>query len=238
MKKILCFIGILVSCQSCMIQKSFTLAEMFRANANRLKTEVNFAKWPGKNEPMRVAPVLLDLFRFPTITDKSPLARKFTAGRSGISPNVELTLRHQYLLGNLEKKHRLEINLFIAPSSAEAHEYTILRFAANSLPHEMRVEGATPTRELRIGHVCFVNGNKNENRFAIIRFIRNNILVEIRAEGETFQREARRLAETIDYLLLKEKTGEDAAAYYNRELQRLKENRRRGIREKITRESP
>ena len=111
MKKILCFIGILVSCQSCMIQKSFTLAEMFRANANRLKTEVNFAKWPGKNEPMRVAPVLLDLFRFPTITDKSPLARKFTAGRSGISPNVELTLRHQYLLGNLEKKHRLEINL-------------------------------------------------------------------------------------------------------------------------------
>ena len=102
----------------------------------------------------------------------------------------------------------------------------------------MRVEGATPTRELRIGHVCFVNGNKNENRFAIIRFIRNNILVEIRAEGETFQREARRLAETIDYLLLKEKTGEDAAAYYNRELQRLKESRRRGIIDEITSEGP
>ena len=48
----------------------------------------------------------------------------YCQAKSGISPNVELTLRHQYLLGNLEKKHRLEINLFIAPSSAEAHEYT------------------------------------------------------------------------------------------------------------------
>ena len=59
MKKILCFMGILVGCQFCMIQKSLAQAEMFRANANRLKAEVNFAKWPGKNEPMRVAPVLL-----------------------------------------------------------------------------------------------------------------------------------------------------------------------------------
>ena len=238
MKRLLCFIGILVGCQFCMIQKSFAQADIFRANANRLKTEVNFAKWPGKNEPMRVAPVLLNLFRFPTITDKSPLARKFTAGRSGISPNVELTLRHQYILSDRQRKNRLEINLFIAPSSEEAHEYTILRFAANSLPHEMRVEWATPTRELRLGHVCFANGNKNENRFASIRFIRNNILVEIRARGEKFQREARGLAETIDYLLLKEKTGEDATAYYNSELQRLSENQRRGIREKITREGP
>ena len=238
MKKILCFIGILVGCQFCMIQKSFAQADMFRANANRLKAEVNFAKWPGKNEPMRVAPVLLDLFRFPTITDKSPLARKFTAGRSGISPNVELTLRHQYILSDRQRKNRLEINLFIAPSSAEAHEYTILRFAANSLPHALRVKDATPTRELRLGHVCFANGNKTENRFANIRFIRNNILVEIRARGEKFQREARGLAETIDYLLLKEKTGEDATAYYNRELHKLKENRRREIKEKITREGP
>ena len=238
MKKILCFIGILVGCQFCLIQKSFAQVEILRANANRLKTEVNFAKWPGKNEPMRVAPVLLDLFRFPTITDKSPLARKFTARRSGLSPNAELTLRHQYLLGNLETKHRLEINLYITPSSAEAHEYTIWRFVTNSLPHEMRVERATPTRELRIGHVCFANGNKNENRFVSIRFIRNNILVEISAEGEKFEREARAIAETVDYLLLKQKTGEDAAAYYNRELQRLKESRRRGIIEKITSEGP
>ena len=238
MKKILCFIGILVGCQFCMIQKSFAQADIFRANANRLKTEVNFAKWPGKNEPMRVAPVLLDLFRFPTITDKSPLARKFTAGRSGISPNVELTLRHQYILSDRQRKNRLEINLFIAPSSEEAHEYTIWRFVFNSLPHEMRVERATPTRELRIGHVCFANGYKNENRFVGIRFIRNNILVEISAEGEKFEREARAIAETIDYLLLKQKTGEDAAAYYNREFQRLNDNRRRGIIEKITREGP
>ena len=238
MKRLLCFIGILVGCQFCMIQKSLAQAEMFRANANRLKTEVNFAKWPGKTEPMRVAPVLLDLFRFPTITDKSPLTRKFTAGKSGINPNVGLTLRHQYILSDRQRKNRLEINLFIAPSSVEAHEYTILRFAANSLPHEMRVKNATPTRELRLGHVCFASGNKNENRFGIIRFIRNNILVEISADGEKFQRAARGLAETIDYLLLKEKTGEDATAYYNRELHKLKENRRRGIREKITREGP
>ena len=234
MKKILCFIGILVGCQFCMIQKSLAQAEMFRANANRLKTEVNFAKWPGKNEPMRVAPVLLDLFRFPTITDKSPLARKFTAGKSGISPNVELTLRHQYILSDRQRKNRLEINLFIAPSSEEAHEYTILRFAANSLPHEMRVKNATPTRELRLGHVCFASGNKNENRFGIIRFIRNNILVEISADGEKFQREARGIAEAIDSLLLKQKTGAAAATYYNRELQRLSDNQRRGIIEKIT----
>ena len=71
-----------------------------------------------------------------------------------------------------------------------------------------------------------------------IRFIRNNILVEIRTRGEKFRKEARGLAETVDYLLLKQKTGEDAAAYYNRELQRLSENQRRGIREKITREGP
>ena len=38
--------------------------------------------------------------------------------------------------------------------------------------------------------------------------------------------QARGLAETIDYLLLKGKTGEDATAYYNRELQRLSENKR------------
>ena len=60
------------------------------------------------------------------------------------------------------------------------------------------MKDATPTRELRIGHVCFASGYKNENRFASIRFIRNNILVEIFAEGEKFQREARGIAEA-DY---------------------------------------
>ena len=138
----------------------------------------------------------------------------------------------------VREKNRLEINLFIAPSSAEAHEYLILRIVSGSLPHEMRVKLVKPTRELRLGHVCFPRGYKNENRFASIRFIRNNILVEIRAKGEKFQREARGIAETVHYLLLKEKTGEDAAAYYNRELQRLTDNQRRGIIEKITREGP
>ncbi len=238
MKKILCFIGILVGCQFYMIQKSFTQAEIIKTDANRLKADVDFAKWPGKNEPMRVAPVLLNLFRFPTITDKSPLARALPARQVISRPNVERTLQHQYILSDRQRKNRLEINLFIAPSSAEAHEYLILRIVSGSLPHEMRVKLVKPTRELRLGHVCFPRGYKNENRFASIRFIRNNILVEIRAKGEKFQREARGIAETVHYLLLKEKTGEDAAAYYNRELQRLTDNQRRGIIEKITREGP
>ena len=94
-------------------------------------------------------------------------------------------------------------------------------------------------RVLLLGHICFASGNKTvKDRFASIRFIRNNIIVEILAKGEKFQREARAIAETVDYLLLKEKTGEDAAAYYNRELQRLTDNQQRGIIEKITSESP
>ena len=217
MKKILCFIGILVSCQFYMIQKSFAQSEILKADANRLKVDVNFAKWPGKNEPMRVAPVLLNLFRFPTITDKSPFTRKSLARRTGTRPpNVERTLHHQYLLSDRQKKNRLEINLFIAPSSAEAQEYLIGRLVSGSLPHAMRVKRAKPTEVLLIGHICFTNGPS-------IRFIRNNILVEIRTRGEKFRKEARGLAETVDYLLLKQKTGEDAAAYYNRELQRLSE---------------
>ena len=102
----------------------------------------------------------------------------------------------------------------------------------------MQVKRAKPTRVLRLGHICFASGNKTENRFASIRFIRNNIIVEILAKGEKFQREARAIAETVDYLILKQKTGEDASAYYNREFQRLSENERRGIIEKITREGP
>ena len=232
MKKILCFIGILVGCQFCMIQRSFAQSEILKADANRLKVDVNFAKWPGKNELMRVAPVLLNLFRFPTITDKSPFTRKSLSRRTGTRPpNVERTLHHQYLLSDRQKKNRLEINLFIAPSSAEAQEYLIGRLVSGSLPHAMRVKRAKPTEVLLIGHICFTNGPS-------IRFIRNNILVEIRTRGEKFRKEARGIAETVDYLLLKQKTGEDAAAYYNRELQRLSENQRRGIREKITREGP
>ena len=50
MKKILCFIGILVGCQFYMIQKSFTQAKIIKTDANRLKADVDFAKWPGKNE--------------------------------------------------------------------------------------------------------------------------------------------------------------------------------------------
>ena len=178
--------------------------------------------------------MLLNLFRFPTITNKSPFTQKSLAGRVLIRPNAGRVLHHEYILSDRQEKNRLEINLLIAPSSAEAHEYLIWRFVNNSL----RVKDATPTRELRIGHVCFANGYKNENRFVGIRFIRNNILVEISAEGEKFQREARGIAETVDYLLLKEKTGEDAVAYYNRELQRLKESRRRGIIDEITSEGP
>ncbi len=122
MKKILCFIGILVSCQSCMIQKSFTRADIFRANANRLKTEVNFAQWSGKNEPMRVAPVLLNLFRFPTITDKSPFTRKSLARRTGTRPpNVERTLHHQYLLSDRQKKIGWKL-IYLLPLLARKHK--------------------------------------------------------------------------------------------------------------------
>jgi hypothetical protein len=230
--------GILVGCQFYMIQKSFAQFEKLKADANRLKAEVNFEKWSGKNEPRRVAPVLLNLFRFPTITNKSPFTRKSLAGRVLIRANVERTLHHEYILSDRQEKNRLEINLLIAPSSTEAHEYIIWRFVNNSLPHALRVKDATPTRELRIGHLCFANVKNSTDRIVSIRFIRNNIIVEIIAEGEKFQKETRGIAETIDYLLLKEKTGEDAAAYYNQELQRLSENERRGIREKITREGP
>ena len=238
MKKILCFIGILVGCQLGGIREGFAPFEKLKADANRLKAEVNFEKWPGKNEPMRVAPVLLNLFRFPTITNKSPFTRKSLAGRVLIRPNAGRVLHHEYILSDRQEKNRLEINLLIAPSSAEAHEYLIWRFVNNSLPHALRVKDATPTRELRIGHLCFANVKNSTDRIVSIRFIRNNIIVEIIADGEKFQKETRGIAETVDYLLLKEKTGEDAAAYYNREFQRLNDNRRRGIIEKITREGP
>ena len=231
MKQILCFIGILVGCQLGGAQDGF---EKLKTDANRLKAEVNFAKWSGKNEPRRVAPVLLNLFRFPTITNKSPFTRKSLAGRVLIRPNAGRVLHHEYILSDRQEKNRLEINLLIAPSSAEAHEYLIWRFVNNSL----RVKDATPTRELRIGHLCFANVKNSTDRIVSIRFIRNNIIVEIIADGEKFQKETRGIAETVNYLLLKQKTGEDAAAYYNRELQRLTDNQRRGIIEKITSESP
>ena len=235
MKQILCFIGILVGCQLGGAQDGF---EKLKTDANRLKAEVNFAKWSGKNEPRRVAPVLLNLFRFPTITNKSPFTRKSLAGRVLIRPNAGRVLHHEYILSDRQEKNRLEINLLIAPSSAEAHEYLIWRFVNNSLPHALRVKDATPTRELRIGHLCFANVKNSTDRIVSIRFIRNNIIVEIIADGEKFQKETRGIAETVNYLLLKQKTGEDAAAYYNRELQRLTDNQRRGIIEKITSESP
>ena len=238
MKKILCLIVLLVGCQLGGIREGFAPFEKLKTDANRLKAEVNFAKWPGKNEPMRVAPVLLNLLRFPTITVKSPSTRKLLAGGILIRPNAGHTLHHEYILSDRQKKNRLEIDLYIAPSSAEAHEYLIWLFVNNSLPHALRVKDATPTRELRIGHLCFANVKNNANQFGNISFIRNNIIVEIFARGEKFRKETRNIAETVDYLLLKQKTGEDAATYYNRELQRLSENQRRGIREKITREGP
>ena len=238
MKRLLCFIGILVGCQLGVIREGFAPFEKRKADANRLKVEVNFSKWSGKNEPVRVGPVLLNLLRFPTITDKSPFTRKSLAREDRSRPNAGRVLRHQYILSDRQKKNRLEINLFIAPSSAEAHEYIIWLFVANSLPYALRVKDATPTRELRIGHLCFANVKNNANQFGNISFIRNNIIVEIFARGEKFRKEVRGIAETIDYLLLKQKTGEEATAYYNSELQRLSENERRGIREKITREGP
>ena len=228
MKKILCFIGILVGCQLGGAQNDFEM----------LKTEVNFAQWSGKNEPMRVPPVLLNLRQFSAIPGRITLAREYLAGENHGRPNVGRPIRHEYVLRDGQKKNRIGIDLFIAPSTTEAHEYLIWRFINNSLPHAMQVKRAKPTRVLRLGHICFASGNKNENRFASIRFIRNNIIVEILAKGEKFQREARAIAETVDYLILKQKTGEDASAYYNREFQRLSENERRGIIEKITREGP
>ena len=238
MNKILCLIVLLVGCQLGGIREGFAPFEKRKTDANRLKAEVNFAKWPGKNEPMRVAPVLLNLRQFSAIPGRITLARQYLAGENHGRPNVGRPIRHEYVLRDGQKKNRIGIDLFIAPSTTEAHEYLIWRFINNSLPHAMQVKRAKPTWVLLLGHICFASGNKNENRFASIRFIRNNIIVEILAKGEKFQREARGIAETVDYLLLKEKTGEDAAAYYNRELQRLSENQRRGIIEKITREGP
>ena len=138
MNKILCLIVLLVGCQLGGIREGFAPFEKRKTDANRLKAEVNFAKWPGKNEPMRVAPVLLNLLQFPTITGKSPFTRKSLAGENHGRPNVGATLRHEYILSDRQKKNRLEINLFIAPSSAEAHEYLIWRFVNNSLPHALR----------------------------------------------------------------------------------------------------
>ena len=85
MKKILCFIAILIGCQFGRVPNQSEI----------LKADVSFAKWPGKNEPMRVAPVLLNLFRFPTITDKSPFTRKSLAKQVIPSLNKNIALRSE-----------------------------------------------------------------------------------------------------------------------------------------------
>ena len=239
MKKILCFIGILVGCQLGVIRRVLHSLKSAKQMPIDSKVEVNFAKWSGKNEPVRVAPVLLNLLRFPTITDKSPSARKSLAREDRSRPNAgRVTLRHQYILSDRQKKNRLEINLFIAPSSAEAHEYLIWRFVANSLPHEMRVNGQHQLGSCGLVTSVLQMGTKMKIGLEVYVLFATISWLRLVVEGEKFEREARGLAETVDYLLLKEKTGEDATAYYNREFQRLKENRRRGIIEKITREGP
>ena len=213
MKKILCFIVILVGCQLAE-RDAF---ECLRTDADRLKSDVNFAQWPGKNEPMRVVPMLLDLLRFPAITNKSPLTEKSFARRNLIRPYMGAFIRHEYFLRDDLKQNRLKINLFIAPSSMEAHEYLIWQSVNSTLPHALRVKDFKRADVLQIGHVCFANVKNNADRFRSIRFIRNNILVDIFAEGEKFERKTRGIAGTIDHLLLKQKTGADAVAYYNRE---------------------
>ena len=207
MKKILCFIFLLIGCQLGGYERvlhSLKSSKQMRIDSRQRSILKN---GPAKPNRCAWAPVFLNLFRFPTITNKSPFTQKSLAGRVLIRPNVERVLHHEYILSDRQEKNRLEINLFIAPSSAEAHEYLIWRFVNNSLPHALRVEDATPTRELRLGHVCFANVKNNTDRIVSIRFIRNNIIVEIIAEGEKFQKETRNIAETIDYLLLKQKTG-------------------------------
>lgn len=165
----------------------------------RFKELADFANWPGKHGPIREG-VDLKKYSISSLSDV-PIKSKgnpffYSEAENGIPALIHHSLHWEKSGGNA-----LTVDLMIAESCEEIHEYVIQRFYNSSMPFELRI----PKKDDPViaGEISFSGGR---------RFIRNNIYAEIQALGELRERMSQ-VAKEIDNILLSKPTASSAEEF-------------------------
>jgi len=158
----------------------------------KLKELTDFAKWPGKNGPVRDG-LNLSKYAIPSLSDaiEEPKNIPRFSAREITPGEILVQYRSKW---ELSPQDFLSITLTFANTCEEAHEYLIERFFNSSMPFEGRVH----RRDLPVkaGDLSFDDGRY---------FIRNNIIVEFHGVG-TIVEKITQAAKEVDNLLLARST--------------------------------